>query len=131
MTWQRESVAKVLACMKLKHCSYCGGDITEGEYVHNGVGMQQVSPDVCDECGASQIGANCMPRTERERETYWHAPDSDRFVGFAGEPIEIHDDYVDALTYALDAMLTTDEMRASHGLDPLPAASNASGRTKT
>ena len=52
-------------------CPYCGSPATEGDYVDNGVGMQQCSPHYCEECDAIQIGGTQEPRDDDERRTYW------------------------------------------------------------
>lgn len=39
-----------------RKCPTCGSRVIEGEYVDIGVGMQQVSPDVCDYCDWIQPG---------------------------------------------------------------------------
>lgn len=55
-------------------CPYCGATDCEAEFVHNGLGYEQVAPYACL-CGALQIGP--YDRREVSPEEYrvgWYAP---------------------------------------------------------
>lgn len=56
-------------------CPYCGFDECEAEFVHNGLGMEQVTPYVCGACEARQIGPfDGRTLTENEKRTGWYEP---------------------------------------------------------
>jgi hypothetical protein len=52
-------------------CPFCKATVTEGEYIDNGVGMQQISPHYCEECEVIQMGFYDKPRDEDEKRTGW------------------------------------------------------------
>ena len=56
-------------------CPYCQAE-TEAEYVDVGVGMVQVTPHTCYDCGAMEIGPHDTPRELRpeEHRTGFYAP---------------------------------------------------------
>lgn len=59
-------------------CPYCGFAECEAEFVHNGVGMQQVTPYYCGGCGAYEIGpydrSAWRALSDREKRTGWYEP---------------------------------------------------------
>lgn len=41
--------------MSKERCPYCGSGELDAEYVHNGLGYEQVTPKSCYGCGAVEI----------------------------------------------------------------------------
>jgi hypothetical protein len=62
--------------MKLRDCPYCRCTRCEAEFVDIGVGYQQVSPYVCPECCAVEVGPydKDPPSASIEAFTGWYAP---------------------------------------------------------
>lgn len=57
-------------------CPYCRG-LCDAEFVDVGVGMQQVTPYYCNDCGALQVGPHDeidRELTPKEVETGWYEP---------------------------------------------------------
>lgn len=59
-----------------EECPYCG-TLCDAEFVDVGVGMEQVTPYMCEGCHAVQIGPYDEPRplNDREVETGWYQGD--------------------------------------------------------
>lgn len=57
-------------------CPYCKTECNNAEYVHNGLGLQQVTPNYCDNCGAIQISPYDSREnlTGKELATNWYEP---------------------------------------------------------
>lgn len=61
-------------------CPYCSSPC-EAEHCDIGVGMQQIEPHHCFDCGATEIGTydgDERVLTEEERRTGWYAPKEER-----------------------------------------------------
>lgn len=48
-------------------CPFCGG-LAECETVHNGVGLQQIQPYICNDCGSMQMNSWDITNIEKEYE---------------------------------------------------------------
>lgn len=56
------------------YCPYCNAE-TEANFVHNGVGLEQVSPYHCYRCGSYQIGTTHQETlSPKEERTGWFEP---------------------------------------------------------
>lgn len=60
-----------------EQCPYCGRPC-EADWCDVGVGMQQVGPYHCDDCGASEAGAyeDTESRHDYDPDTGWYRPGS-------------------------------------------------------
>ncbi len=60
-------------------CPFCGG-LAECETTHNGVGLQQTQPYICNDCGSTQMnpwGEETNATEEEKRFGWWRHPDFD------------------------------------------------------
>ncbi len=58
----------------LARCPWCGAEDCEAEFVHVGIGYQQVDAFHCHRCGAVEIGADASGATAEEKDKGWYAP---------------------------------------------------------
>lgn len=66
----------------LIQCGWCGAK-ADAEHVDNGIGWQQVSPGMCGDCGAVEMGAFDSPRdvsTEERKRGWYMGPETDFLV---------------------------------------------------
>lgn len=71
-------------------CPYCNYECYSAEYVDVGVGMQQVSPHRCDQCGAIEMGAydkDLDSASKEEKKKGWYAPDPKLAAAVLPQPI--------------------------------------------
>jgi len=98
-------------------CPYCDNDCTgSAEYVHNGVGYQQVSPYHCHHCGATEIGPHDNYKqdlSDYEIMHGWYEPTLKQGT--------------DTMNYSTAIFLANDAVRAvnvSYDLDPITGKGN-------
>jgi hypothetical protein len=62
---------------KLPRCPWCNSTEVDAEYVHNGVGLEQVDAAMCASCGAVQMNSysdNTTASEEEQRLGWWRGP---------------------------------------------------------
>ena len=60
---------------QLATCPYCGYSACKADWCDVGVGYVQSGPWICDDCGATSIGAfDTNEVTEEEKKNGWYSP---------------------------------------------------------